>query len=121
MPHTNNNSDLFLVEFGDDQITPRIQDKNNTVIYTPLGYFSLQSVLSFFSLLKTSNLLKTRNKFKTLLEIDNIETDLYEDYNPVTARFPNSYLNPLNIQPTKNNVLLKFTIKHSMTLPFLLI
>ena len=45
--HKKNDSRLILVEYGDDQFTPGIQDEGNTYTYTPLDSFSFQSVSSF--------------------------------------------------------------------------
>ena len=44
LPTQKNDSHLILVDYGDDQFTLRIQDKGNTVKYTPLDSFSFQSV-----------------------------------------------------------------------------
>ena len=38
--HKKNDSHLILVDYGDDQFTPRIQDKRNIVKYTTLDAFS---------------------------------------------------------------------------------
>ena len=47
LPTQKNDSHLILADYGDDQFTLRIQDKRNTVTYTPLDSFSCQSVSSF--------------------------------------------------------------------------
>ena len=48
-PHKKKDSHLILADYGDDQFTLRIQDKGNTVTYTPLDSFSFQSVSSFLN------------------------------------------------------------------------
>ena len=47
LPTQKNDSHLILVDYYDNQFTLRIQDKGNIVEYTPLDFFSFQSVSSF--------------------------------------------------------------------------
>ena len=49
LPIQNNDSHLILADYGDDQLTLRIQDKGNIVKNTPLDCFSFQSVSSFLN------------------------------------------------------------------------
>ena len=90
--HKKKDSHLILADYGDDQITLRIQDKGNVVKYTPLDSFSFQSVSSFLNKYKKP----VKNKVKTLLQKNPLlnETDLYDTDDPVLKRIPQQYSQP---------------------------
>ena len=82
-----------MADYGDDQFTLRIQDKQGNVVkYTPLGSFSFQSVSSFLNKYKKP----VKNKVKTLLQENPLlnETDLYETDDPVLKRIPHQHSQP---------------------------